>query len=68
MNWNNLNKNKCPKCAKDLSGTLNVNTEMFECSCGFKISSKRFQEIVTNKNKQKVELTQEQIDEEDNFD
>ena len=51
MNWWNLKKNKCPKCGKDTALKSPYNfipeTKMFTHPCGFKISKKRYTEIVT---------------------
>lgn len=55
MNWNNLKKNKCPKCGKDL-GTMFYDGrdrgQFIFCSnvekCDFKITPKRMKEIVGN--------------------
>lgn len=44
MNWNNLKKNKCPKCGKDLADKLIG--DYFHCGCGFVISAKKFRELV----------------------
>lgn len=55
MNWNNLSKNLCPQCGEDLSSAFEPDTKMFICSCGFKITQKRFSEIVTDKVDQKLD-------------
>ena len=48
MNWHNLDKNKCPKCGKDLIiGLEEIHGGFIYCSCGFKIRPERMKEIVT---------------------
>ena len=55
LDWENLRRNKCPKCSKDLAKSINIKTMIFECPCGFKISQKRYKEIVTNTFKPRFE-------------
>lgn len=54
MDWSNLTINKCPKCSKDLAEAKfpDAHLNTFECSCGFRISEKRYKEIVTSMEKQ----------------
>ena len=49
MKWQNLKQNKCPKCNKTF-GTAAFSQQLgfIICSCGFKISNKRFSEIVNS--------------------
>lgn len=48
MNWNNLLKNKCPRCSSNLSGDDGfVSCDMKWCD--FHISERRMQEIVASK-------------------
>lgn len=42
LEWGNLTMYMCPKCAKELE----EKGDFFICKCGFKISSKRYDEIV----------------------
>lgn len=42
MKWFNLKNNKCPQCSKALYG--------YSCPCGFRISEKRWKEIVADMN------------------
>ena len=44
MKWNNLQRNKCPQCGKDLYDALVDN--MFKCPCGFVISLTKYKELV----------------------
>ncbi len=51
MMWQNLKRNKCPKCGKNLQWEpehpQDVNGKpFFWCDCGFSISEKKFKEIV----------------------
>lgn len=51
MNWNNLKKNKCPKCSKDFGFRAFSKPDIIECPsgvCNFSISHKRFSEIVNS--------------------
>lgn len=51
MKWCNLKQNKCPKCNK----TFNNFSETFiKCPCGFTISLKKFNEIVSDQNNRTV--------------
>lgn len=45
MNWNRLMENRCPTCGHNL---LYDPADYFRCSCGFKVSSRRFKQIVAN--------------------
>lgn len=50
MKWQNLKNNKCPQCGKDvIKYPFNYTpfNDMLEHPCGFKISQKRFSEIVS---------------------
>jgi len=50
MKWNNLKSNKCPQCGKAFSlNNVYTATQLIVCPCGFRISFKRFKEIVNNK-------------------
>jgi len=48
MKWQMLKKNRCPQCMKDLAWSQGFEDleNHFSCNCGFKISEKRFREIV----------------------
>lgn len=48
MKWNNLTKNKCPKCNKDLLKAWNSQTNMFDCKCGFSIGQARMSKIISD--------------------
>lgn len=48
MKWNNLTKNKCPKCNKQLLQAWNPLTNMFDCKCGFSISQARMSKIISD--------------------
>lgn len=48
LNWSNLRKNLCPKCEGDFA-TATQNYFVLEHSCGFKISTKKFQKIVSER-------------------
>ena len=48
MKWNNLTKNKCPKCNKGLLSAWNAQSNMFDCKCGFSISQARMQKIISD--------------------
>ena len=45
MKWYNLKQNKCPQCDKEFS---NFEGTYIKCGCGFIISLKRFNEIVSD--------------------
>ncbi len=51
MKWINLKNNICPQCNKDFMKGLVVESNMrptlFTHKCGFKITEKRYQEIVS---------------------
>lgn len=50
MIWANLKRNRCAQCGKDLTKTMvNAGKGMVGCSCGFRISSAKFNEIVTDR-------------------
>ncbi len=63
MKWHNLKKNKCPKCDKDTALKSPFEyisaTGMLVHECGFKISKKRYKEIVTS-------MVESDLDDEDN--
>jgi len=44
-NWNNLLKNKCPKCRKNLDFESDKDMMMCTIRCGFMISSIKMNEI-----------------------
>lgn len=47
MNWKNLQKYKCPKCAKDLSQS--IETKLHYCTdinCDFKIGEIKYNDIL----------------------
>lgn len=46
MKWNNLKNLKCPKCSAFLTRAPFSNSASAYCSCGFKISGEKFNEIV----------------------
>lgn len=49
LNWNNLKRNRCPKCGKELAwhmGVEPINTT-YECLCGFRISERKYRKIVS---------------------
>ena len=48
MKWFNLKKNMCPQCNKDFTQSAEFTSTMIICNCGFKISPKRYKEIVTS--------------------
>jgi len=63
MNWANLKKNRCPKCNKDWAFDLKeliVETigggkhKLLVHGCGFKISEKRYKEIVNGMVNQEI--------------
>lgn len=54
MKWGNLAYNKCPNCGGDFIRNLIVNDGVLNCKCDFKISLKRYKEIVTNMNSQRL--------------
>lgn len=57
MNWNNLKKNKCPKCNCDWlkMGNATFENGMIICKCSFKISERKMSMIVTDKVNQDIE-------------
>lgn len=53
MNWNNLQLNKCPNCDKDFVFGLATYPskeygQVLTHPCGFKISERRYSQIVSN--------------------
>lgn len=48
MKWNNLTKNKCPQCNKDLLKAWNPLNNMFDCKCGFSIGQERMKKIISD--------------------
>ena len=51
MNWQNLKQNKCPKCDGDFGFQAYSEPNFINCpkkGCSFKISHKRFSEIVSS--------------------
>lgn len=61
MNWQNLRKNKCPKCNKDFAKSLETYGGVYFHGCGFKISEEKFKEIVSSQNTKAVEKQQEYV-------
>jgi hypothetical protein len=59
MKWFNLKENKCPKCNKDWSQDLVVHDKMLQHLCGFKISEKKYREIVTSMVNKDIEWNEE---------
>jgi hypothetical protein len=49
LNWYNLKKNKCPKCGKDWAFDLTVVDGVLAHGCGFKISEKKYREILNDR-------------------
>lgn len=61
MKWNNLKRNKCPQCNKDLiTGMESTTGGLIYCGCGFKISPKRMSEIVTSQVNRDITLEEEE--------
>lgn len=58
MKWDNLRKNKCPQCNRDFVTGLKVESNMqptmFEHKCGFKISEKKYKELVAKMNEENL--------------
>jgi DNA-directed RNA polymerase subunit M/transcription elongation factor TFIIS len=53
MIWKNLKMNWCPKCSSVI--TRNFGNETRECSsCDFKISEKKYREIISSQDSKKV--------------
>jgi uncharacterized Zn finger protein (UPF0148 family) len=48
MKWNNLRKNKCPQCSKDLF-KAKVGNGLIICPCGFRISESKMRQIINSK-------------------
>jgi len=66
MKWFNLQSNKCPKCDKDLVGGSRQyfneqGQKIIEHKCGFKISERKYAQIVSSQINRDLEekLTQE---------
>lgn len=61
LNWNNLKRNKCPRCNKllDFQSDQNIGSEvpMLLCTlaCGFMISYSKFSEFCMAKSLHKIE-------------
>lgn len=53
MKWENLRKNKCPKCGKDMMDGLvaepYVSDRVLKHPCGFQIGERRYGEIVADR-------------------
>lgn len=68
MKWLNLRKNKCPKCNKDFTVGLtiesNMRPAMFFHKCGFKISEEKFNKIISEMNVKELEKFTSENDEE----
>lgn len=47
MNWNNLNRNRCPKCSKELDFISDKEMMMCTINCGFMISDEKMKVIVS---------------------
>ena len=55
LRWNNLRKNKCPKCGSSLI----VDVDVLKCSnltCNFVITVERFKELGMKMNKEALEV------------
>ena len=49
MNWQNLKKNRCPKCNGDFMKTMVGGIPgLIVCSCGFRIRSEKYKAIVAD--------------------
>lgn len=48
MIWSNLKKNICPECNRNLVDHAVYTETMIECECGFRISQRKYKQIVTN--------------------
>jgi len=56
MKWKNLKENKCPQCDKSFGyKAFSQRLGYIVCDCGFKISNKRFSEIVNSQVNQDIE-------------
>lgn len=55
MNWNNLMKNKCPKCGKELDFKSDKDMMMCTISCGFMIETENMKKICVQKARQTVD-------------
>lgn len=62
MKWSNLKKNRCPKCDTDFSPSDFLQPGMITCDCGFKISTKRYSEIIEDMVNSKIEREYEEAD------
>lgn len=61
MNWQNLRRNKCPKCNSDLvAHPLGTRFNCADSDCGFAISEERFSRLMAEMNKQAIERPQYQ--------
>jgi len=58
MKWCNLKQNKCPQCSKDF---FDFQPTFIKCPCGFSISLKRFNEIVSEQATRTINKWQEEI-------
>lgn len=57
LNWQNLKRNKCPKCNSNMNFIPDEN-RVFDCVnkiCAFRISEERWSEVVIDMNKQSLE-------------
>lgn len=67
MNWNNLTKNKCPKCNKDFVGSTKIDKtnamdKKMIHSCGFQIRESTFARIVSGQVGKSIERSHEEVD------
>jgi DNA-directed RNA polymerase subunit RPC12/RpoP len=61
MKWNNLKENKCPQCGEPFDPhRVYTATQLIICKCGFRISFKRFREIINSQ-------VTKRIDEEEHY-
>lgn len=54
MVWQNLLKNKCPKCGKELDYESDRDIMMCTISCGFMITARKMQAICLEQSAQKL--------------
>lgn len=47
LKWFNLKKNKCPRCGKDWAFDLTVVDGILVHACGFRISERKYKQIVS---------------------
>lgn len=68
LNWYNLQKNKCPKCNKDLMAGLNTQNimpmgglpdVMYIHPCGFQITESKYKQITTDRVNRQIETEME---------